>query len=296
MKASAVAENAAGIKLTEKSTEMNGLNQIFILEIRQTMRAKWFWGYSLLFGALVAVMFALGVTESQIIGFVGLGRLMVTFIQICMAILPIFVLISTVRSVVGDRESNVLEYMMSLPVSLAGYFWGKLAARFVITFLPVFLALTGAAIWGNISRIDVPWDIYTLYSFLIAAMVINFLGFGIFISTYSRSQEVAVSSAFILWLFMVALLDLILLGAMLKMRVDPETVIGIAMLNPLQVFRTASMALFDPKLTVIGAASYYILDTLSREVFIAISVIYPVMLGILFSWLGYRHFKGSDIL
>ena len=106
-----------------------GTLQITFLEIKQNLRSLWFWAYSLLFGGFVAIMFALGITESQIIGFVGLGRLMVTFMQVSMVILPIYILITTVRSVVGDRETNVMEYMLSLPISFSGYFWGKFISQ-----------------------------------------------------------------------------------------------------------------------------------------------------------------------
>ena len=274
----------------------NGLTQIAILDIKQNLRSKWFWSYSLLFGGFVAVMFALGITESQIIGFVGLSRLMVTFMQVSMAILPIFVLISTVRSVVGDRESNVMEYMLSLPISLSGYFWGKLLGRFIIIFVPVFLALFGATIWATITKIDVPWDMFGVYSFQLAAMVICFLGMSMFISTVSRSQEIAISVAFIIWLLSVAFLDLILMGIMLKSRMNPDLIIGVGMINPLQVFRTGALALFDPELTVMGPASYYILDTVSRPVFIIFSVVYPVLLGGLLAFWGNKYFNNNDIL
>ncbi len=274
----------------------NGLTQIAILDIKQNLRSKWFWSYSILFGGFVAVMFALGITESQIIGFVGLSRLMVTFMQVSMAILPIFVLISTVRSVVGDRESNVMEYMLSLPISLSGYFWGKLLGRFIIIFVPVFLALFGATIWATITKIDVPWDMFAVYSFQLAAMVICFLGMSMFISTVSRSQEIAISVAFIIWLLSVAFLDLILMGIMLKSRMNPDLIIGVGMINPLQVFRTGALALFDPELTVMGPASYYILDTVSRPVFIIFSVAYPVLLGGLLAFWGNKYFNNNDIL
>jgi len=105
-----------------------------------------------------------------------------------------------------------------------------------------------------------------------------------------------VSTVFIIWLVLVAFLDLILMGAMLKFRLDPEIVIGVGMINPLQVFRTATLALFDPKLTVMGAASYYILDTVSREIFIAFAVVYPLVIGFLFSMLGSRYFRKKDIV
>ncbi|MBV2247650.1 MAG: ABC transporter permease [Lentimicrobium sp.] len=279
----------------EKITH-SSLFQIMNADIYQSLRSRWFWVYSILFGGFVAVMFATGITESQIIGFVGLSRLMVTFMQVSMVILPIYVLITTVRSVVGDRESNVMEYMLSLPVSFSGYFWGKFAAKFLVTYIPVFIALFGAALWGSLTKLDVPWDLFMLYSALLAAMIFCFLGISMFISAVAHSQDLAISSAFVLWLLLVAFLDLILMGLLLKLRLDAGTVIGIGMLNPLQVFRTAVLVLFDPDLTVMGAASYFILDTVSRELFIVFAIAYPILLGGLFGWLGNYFFNTKDIL
>lgn len=279
-----------------KKITHSSLFQVMNADIFQNLRSKWFWTYSLLFGGFVAVMFATGITESQIIGFVGLSRLMVTFMQVSMVILPIYVLITTVRSVVGDRESNVMEYMLSLPISFTGYFWGKFAAKFLISYIPVFIALLGAAVWGSIVNLDVPWDLFLLYSALLASMIFCFLGISMFISAVAHSQDLAISSAFVLWLLLVAFLDLILMGLLLKLRLDAGTVIGIGMLNPLQVFRTAVLVLFDPELTVMGAASYFILDTVSREVFIFFAIAYPILLGGLLGWLGNYFFKTKDLL
>ncbi len=274
----------------------NSLIQIAVLDIKQNLRSKSFWAYSLLFGGFVAIMFALGITESQIIGFIGLGRLMVTFMQVSMVILPIYVLISTVRSLVGDKETNVMEYILSLPLTFNGYFWGKFIGRFVVIYVPVFIALFGATVWATITRIDVPWDLFALYSGLLAAMVFCFLGLGMYISAKARTQELAIGTAFIIWLFLVAFLDLILMGVMLKMRLEPGIVISVGMLNPLQVFRTGALSLFDPALTVMGPASYYILDTVSRPLFIAFSIIYPFLFGYLFAYFGNRHFNKSDVI
>jgi len=275
---------------------IESLKEIVYSDIRQNLRSRWFWAYSLLFGGFVAVMFTSGITESQIIGFVGLGRLMVTFMQISMAILPIYVLISTVRSVVGDRENSVMEYILSLPISFSSYFWGKLIGRFIINYTPVFVALLGSVLWALITNIDVPWDLFFLYSALLASLVFLFLGLSMYISARAASQDIAVSTAFIIWLFLVAFIDLILIGIMLRMRGNPDLIIGLGMLNPLQVFRTGSLILFDPQLTVMGTASYYVLDTVNRGVFIVFSILYPIGLGFLFSFLGNRYFNRNDVV
>ncbi len=274
----------------------DSLKQIIHSDIRQNLRSRWFWAYSILFGSFVAFMFTSGISESQIIGFVGLSRLMVIFMQISMAILPIYVLISTVRSVVGDRENSVMEYILSLPISFSSYFWGKLIGRFFIIYVPVFIALLGSVLWALLTNIDVPWDLFFLYSALLASLVFFFLGLSMYISARASSQDIAVSSAFIIWLFLVAFIDLILIGIMLRMRGNPELIIGLGMLNPIQVFRTGSLILFDPDLTVMGTASYYVLDTVSRGVFIAFSILYPITLGFVFAFFGNRYFNRNDVV
>ncbi len=279
-----------------KNTKGNTLWQILKTEIKMNIRSKSFWIYSALFGMFVAVMFATGITESQVVGFVGLSRLMITFMQVSMVILPIYVLISTVRSVVGDRENGVLEYLLSLPISFPSFYWAKFLGRFFVIYVPVFLAFLGAALWGLIKNLDVPWDLFILYSALLAVMVFFFLGLSMYLSAVAKSQEMAMSTAFIIWLFLVAFMDILLIGMLLKWRVSPEPVILASLLNPLQVFRTGSLILFDPKLTVMGPVSYYILDTVSRSTFIAYAILYPLLTGGFFAWLGHRYFKRHDVV
>jgi ABC-2 type transport system permease protein len=273
-----------------------GFLAILKLDLFQTLRTRGFWLYSLVFGGFVAYMFMSGITESQIIGFVGLGRLLVTFMQVCIVIIPIYVLITVVRSIVGDKESNVMEYMLSLPVSFNSFFWGKLFAKFIVIYTPLLLSLVLSIVWGSFLKLSVPWEFFWLYSGLLAAMVFCFLGIGMFISVYTRSQELAVSSAFVIWLLLVAFIDLLLMGMMLKLRMDPELVIGFGMLNPLQVFRVGVLVLFDPKLTTMGPVAYYILDTVSRATYIAFAIGYPILLGFLFAFLGARRFRRKDVI
>ncbi len=273
-----------------------GFLAILKLDLFQTLRTRGFWLYSLLFGGFVAYMFMSGITESQIIGFVGLGRLLVTFMQVCIVIIPIYVLITVVRSIVGDKENNVMEYMLSLPVSFNSFFWGKLFAKFIVIYTPLLLSLVLSIIWGSFLKLSVPWEFFWLYSGLLASMVFCFLGIGMFISVYTRSQELAVSSAFVIWLLLVAFIDLLLMGMMLKLRMDPELVIGFGMLNPLQVFRVGVLVLFDPKLTTMGPVAYYILDTVSRTTYIAFAIGYPILLGFLFALLGAHRFRRKDVI
>ncbi len=265
------------------------------LDIVESMRARWFAIYSLVFGGLVALLFVFGLTESRVLGFIGLSRLLVTYIQLCMAILPIFVLITTVRSVAGDREAGVFEYLLSLPVGLAAWFWGKILGRYLVIFLPVFAAMAGAVLWALVRGIEVPWGMFVYYTALLAVMGWCFLGMGMLISSLARSTDVAQGAAFMLWLTLLLFLDLILLGVMIQGQVQPEVVVGIALANPLQVFRTAALALFDPQLIVLGPSAYVILDTFGVAGYKLFALAYPAAIGALCAGAGYLFFRRGDL-
>ena len=265
------------------------------LDIVESLRARWFLIYTLVFGGIVALLFLFGLTESRVLGFIGLSRLLVTYIQLTMAILPIFVLITTVRSVAGDREAGVFEYLLSLPVSLGAWFWGRILGRYVAIFVPVFAAMAAAVGWALIRGIDVPWPMFGYYTALLAAQAACFLGIGMLISALARSTDMAQGAAFLVWLALLLFLDLILLGVMIQGRVAPDVAVAIALANPLQVFRTAALALFDPQLIVLGPSAYLILDTFGAMGYKLFALAYPTALGIVCATLGYWIFRRGDL-
>ncbi len=265
------------------------------LDIVESLRARWFQIYTLVFGAIVALLFVFGLTESRVLGFIGLSRLLVTYIQLTMAILPIFVLITTVRSVAGDREAGVYEYLLSLPVSLAAWFWGKILGRYIVIFLPVFGAMVLAVLIALVRDIEVPWEMFVYYTALLAVMAACFLGIGMLISALARSTDMAQGAAFVVWLTLLLFLDLILLGVMIQGKISPELAVTIALANPLQVFRTAALALFDPQLIVLGPSAYVILDMFSVTGYKIFALVYPTIVGLGAAMLGYQLFRRGDL-
>jgi ABC-2 type transport system permease protein len=130
----------------------------------------------------------------------------------------------------------------------------------VVIFLPVFGAMLLAVLIALVRGIEVPWGIFGYYTALLAVMCACFLGIGMLISawraapTWRRARPSW--SGWCLLLF----LDLILLGVMIQGKLAPELAVTLALANPLQVFRTAALALFDPQLIVLGPSAYVILD------------------------------------
>jgi len=264
-------------------------------DINESLRSRWFMVYTLIFGGIVVALFMTGLTESRVMGFTGLSRALVTYLQITMAILPVFVLLTTVRSVAGDREAGIFEYMLSLPVGLSAWYWGKIIGRFVVVFLPVFLAMMLAVVWASLKGADIPWGQVLFYTLLLLVLAWCFLGIGMLISSLARSAEVAQGAAFLIWLVLLLFLDLILLGIMINSGSSADTVVMVALANPLQVFRTGAMMLFDPQLVLLGPSAWIILDTFGNTGYLIWAVVYPLVLGTICAWLGFFFFKRGDL-
>ena len=264
-------------------------------DILESLRAKWFIVYTMVFGGLLVLLFLFGVTESRVMGFTGLSRMLVTYIQLSMAILPVFVLVTTVRSVAGDREAGVFEYLLALPIGLGAWYWGKFLGRFAVVFLPVVLAMFGGVLWGASRGAEIPWSLLVYYTALLMALAWCFLGIGMLISTLARNADVAQGAAFVIWLTLLLFLDLILLGVMIREQLPPETAVAISLANPMQVFRTAAMMLFDQQLVLLGASAFVILDHFGTTGYIIYALVYPIALGTLCAWFGFRWFQRSDL-
>jgi len=277
------------------SAVWTGFSATFRLEIAEAFRARWFAIYAAVFFALVGVLLVFGLTESRVLGFTGLSRTLVTYIQLTMAIVPIFILITTVRSLAGDREAGVFEYVLGLPVGIGAWYAGRFLGRWVLAVSPVIGALLLAVVYGVVRGVAVPWLELGFDVGLLVAMIFVFVGLGFLISALTRSVDTAQTVAFLLWLVLVLALDLVLLGALIRGRLPIEGVVAIAMLNPLQVFRTGSMLLFDPQLVLLGPTAFTVFDIFGRVGFMIWSFAYPLALGGLAALGGWLVFRRGDL-
>jgi len=275
---------------------MKNLFLVIAMDIQESIRSRWFHLYLLIFGGLIFLLFWLGITESEVMGFTGVNRLLLTYIQLTIAVLPLFIIIATVRTIVGDRETNVLEYYLSLPFTLGSFYWGKFAGRFLSIVVPVFVVMTGAVIWGLYNELEIRWDIYLLYSLIVISLSVCFLGFAMLLSSMVKRHDTGLAIALLIWLILLIFIDVVLIGVFIQYEVPINVILGIALINPLQVFRIAALVLFDPRLSVIGATAYTILDIFGKAGYLLYAITYPMILGFITAFIGFFLFKQRDMV
>ena len=271
---------------------MNNFSTILKLDFNASFRSRWFWVYAVLVIASMGGIFATGISDSRVAGFTGLTRPLLIFIQGCNLVLPIFVLVSTVRTLVKEKESNIFEYELSFPISLGEYYFSKFLSRIVILCSPLLAAMVLSAVFCSVLGGSIPINIILLYSGLLLASTFFYVSLSFLISSLVRTQEVGLGVSLFIWLLLVALLDVALLGLLIKALV-PYTLV---LLNPVQLFKIAAICLFDPVLSVIGPASYFILDLFGTSAFLSYTFLYLFGLGTVFLLVGFVFFSKRDLL
>jgi Cu-processing system permease protein len=98
---------------------------------------------------------------------------------------------------------------------------------------------------------------YALLVALSLLLALASLSLGLLISAWSRSGALAVGLALFTWLVLVFFGDLGLMGTAIAMKLDIATLFSLALLNPLQVFKIATVHGLRASLEVLGPAGIY---------------------------------------
>ena len=75
-----------------------------------------------MYGLVAAVFVLVGMRESSVLGFTGMGRVLLSFCHALVLLLPLLALSATGQTVNRSRDDGTLELLFSHPLSRTGYF------------------------------------------------------------------------------------------------------------------------------------------------------------------------------
>ena len=258
------------------------LRTILILagkEIRESLRNRWFVLYTFSFCLLALLILSIAPESGgEIAGISGYGRTAASLISLVLLFIPLIALVTGAISISGDRESGTLQYLLSHPVTKSEVFLGKFAGILVpICFsisLGFGLAGMGVAVRGGTGN-AAEFVITALLSGLLAA---SMLSVGFVVSVLSGRASKAIGIAVFLWLLCIIVGDLGIMGTTAAMDLGIRQVFVLALLNPAEVFKIASVLVLSPRFEILGPVGVYAVRTFGRD-----GVIY-LLLSILALW------------
>jgi Cu-processing system permease protein len=236
--------------------ELTNLWTIAGRELREALRNKWLWFYAGGFAILALALSQAGLASAGYAGLGGFGRTAASLVNALLLFVPLIGLSVGAGTLAPDRERGTLIYLLAQPVSRAEVFFGKAlgAALAVITALGLGFGLAGfglaSAGGGNASA-------YLRLAAATLLFALASLGLGFVISALTRKGTTASGASLILWLALVFLGDLGLIGATLAMRPTPAVLLGMLLINPVQIFKLNAIYSLRATLDTLGPVGQY---------------------------------------
>jgi ABC-type transport system involved in multi-copper enzyme maturation permease subunit len=265
------------------------------LDLAEVRRSRWITFCVAVYAVLAGVLVLVGMRESTLLGFTGVGRVLLAFSHALVLVLPLLALTATGQLVGRARDDGSLELLLAQPLARSAWLLGVTATRIAVLVLPLVLVMLGLAGYGQLAGQVVPWPFVGRVIAVSAGLLWCFVGIGIAISVLVRNQARAVTYVILTWALTVALLDAGLVGLMLTWRLDARAVFTLAALNPAQDARLAILSSLEPDLGTLGPVGFYLATRIGSGALAVLGVGWPVLLGTL-SWLAaLRAFRRRDV-
>jgi Cu-processing system permease protein len=246
-------------------------------ELRDSLRNRWLWLYTIAFAGLALALSSVGMAGAGYGGFAGFGRTAASLINAVLLFVPLIGLSVGAGTIAHERERGTLTYLLAQPVTRAEVIFGKYvgAALAMSVALGLGFGVAGIAL---ATRGTANPDVYLRLVGLSLLLALASLSLGLLISTLSKRAAMATGAAMVLWLLLVFLGDLALMGAVLALKVNVQTLLGLTLLNPLQVFKVAAIYGLQSSLETLGPAGLFAVRTLGAWLL-------PILIGWLLIWI-----------
>jgi ABC-type transport system involved in multi-copper enzyme maturation permease subunit len=267
------------------------------VDLAEVVRSRWLLVCTGIYALLGGVFVLVGMRESSVVGFTGMGRVLFSLCHALVLLLPLMALVVTGQVINRARDDGALELFLSQPLSRTSYFASVTLVRYGAITVPLaamllLLGLLGRLVWGQ----AVPWAFLGRTIVLCASLLWAFAALGLAVSVHVRSPARAMTYLIVLWLLGVALLDFGLIGLMLTWRLHPQTVFVLAALNPVEAVRLALLSAAEPDLATLGPVGFYLANRLGPNALLALGIAWPVAFGTLVWGLALRSFRRRDVV
>ncbi len=264
-------------------------------ELRDAVRAKWFWLYAGGFAALAAILAAVALPGSQVSGFGSFGRTAASLVSLVQMIVPLMGLTLGAQSLAGQAERGTLRFLLSHPVNRTEAFLGTYLGLAAALLATAFAGFGAAGIVTALRGANTDAGAFARIAILSCVLAIAMLGIGMLISAFTRRSGTALGVAVFVWLTLVFLGDLGLMGTAVATRLPVDVIFTSALLNPVEAFRLASLTAFSGSLDVLGPAGTYAVDRYGSRLtpLLITALAFWVIVPATLAW--WRFVKGKDL-
>lgn len=270
------------------------LGAVARLDLGEVLRSRWLLLCVLLYAALGGVFVLVGLRESSVLGFTGLGRVLFSLCHALVLLLPLLALLGTVQTVNRARDDGSLEVYLSHPIGRGAFLAGVTGVRLAALALPLALVMGAVAVAGRVGGQLIPWLFLARSLAVCIALLGAYVGVGVATSVLVRNPARAMTVVFLIWTVSVTLLDFAGIALLLQWRVSPQVVFVLAALNPVQSARLALLSSAEPTLATLGPVGFYLANRLGADALFALGLAWPSLVGIAAWSVAWNAFRRGD--
>jgi len=267
------------------------------LDFSDVLRSRWLPFCMAVYGALGVVFVWVGLRESSVLGFTGMGRVLFSLCHALVLVLPLLALLATGLVVNRARDDGTLELLFANPIGRSAYLAGVSAVRFAALVLPLLLVMAALSLWAALAWGQaVPWNFLARAMAVSTSLLAAFVGLGIATSVAVRQPTRALTVLLLWWAGGVLLLDFAGIALLLRWRIPAEGVFLLAALNPVQAARMALLAAAEPTLATLGPVGFYLANRIGADALLVLGLVWPALVG-LTSWTwAWGRFRRGDVV
>jgi ABC-type transport system involved in multi-copper enzyme maturation permease subunit len=265
------------------------------LDLGEVLRSRWLVLCLVFYTILGGVFVLVGLRESSVIGFTGVGRVLFSLCHALVLVLPLLALLATVQAVNRARDDGSLELFLSHPIGRGAYLAGVTVVRLAALAIPLVVVMLGLAAEASlVQRQPIPWSFFARALAVSVALLVAYVGLGLATSVLVRNPARAMTLVFGIWAASAALLDFGGIALLLQWHVPPRLVFVLAAANPVEAARLALLSAGDPTLATLGPVGFYLANQLGMQALFALGVVWPALVGA-GGWLcALRAFRRGD--
>ncbi len=225
---------------------------IFVQTFKETIRSKWlimfavvffFLAFNLPLASLAAFNFLPQNYLSQFIG---------TIITVTFPLIPLLPLPLGATSIVEERESGFLQYVLATPLTRSQFLFARLMGLYVATTTIIVIGFGIAALIA----FRPSFGIFTIAYVIVASLLLNaaMLGVGMVVSVLSRRRGTALGAAIFLWFVFTTISDSNVLAPIFAFAGQVADVIPFVLFNPVESARLLVLSQSSQSVVDLGAA------------------------------------------
>jgi len=254
-------------RLRMRKTNVLGTWGVLSFTFREAIRTKWLMVLAVAFFLIATNLVGMLASYIHVLpprfGVLTLNeQVLVTF-----PFVPLIALLVGATSIVDDRESGAMQYLLSNPITKSDFFLGRIAGLLLATSVVIFIGFGGAAI------LNLAFGSAQFYAVAILALTASLLNavmlaLALIISEVSKRKTTAIGIAMFFWFLLTTVSGLDTLTYAVYWRESAGAEVSLVLLDPVETSR------------IVGVEAAHLNETLSfgQSDFLA------------------KHFLGADLL